>query len=87
MSTTPANAPRPPRCNQLVPPGNVSALYILTRHQAQRFEFIFTALAPDSGGPELLAVVQGMSQAYEASRLYRELKLRGERKCQYCWWV
>jgi len=57
--------------------GNVSALCLLTRHGSQRFEFIFTALAPGSGGPELLAVVQGVSQAYEASRLYRELKLRG----------
>ncbi|GBF88644.1 hypothetical protein Rsub_01543 [Raphidocelis subcapitata] len=57
--------------------GSVSALYLLTRHGSQRYEFVFTALAPGSGGPELLAVVQGVSQAYEASRLYRELKLRG----------
>ncbi|KAI8470367.1 MAG: Bardet-Biedl syndrome 5 protein [Monoraphidium minutum] len=55
--------------------GDVSALYLLTRHGSQRYEFVFTALDPGAGGPELLAV--GVSQAYEASRLYRELKLRG----------
>ncbi|KIY91461.1 Bardet-Biedl syndrome 5 protein [Monoraphidium neglectum] len=38
--------------------GNVSALYLLTRHGTQRFEFIFTALEAGGGGPELLAVAQ-----------------------------
>lgn len=114
-------------------PGNASALYLLTRSGTARYEFIFTALTPGDGGPELLAIVQvgampdasrgfgacevavecrqrcgrlpgcggcggpsadvwhkrmvtphaqscapqGVSQAYEGSRLYRELKLRG----------
>lgn len=38
--------------------GNVSALFLLTRHGSMRYEFIFTALEAGCGGPELLAVVQ-----------------------------
>lgn len=55
--------------------GNCSSLYVLTKHNQQRFEFIFTALT--EGSPSLPAAVQALVAAYEASRPYRELRLRG----------
>eukprot|EP00878_Enallax_costatus_P012631 GHUV01013194.1.p1 GENE.GHUV01013194.1~~GHUV01013194.1.p1 ORF type:complete len:293 (+),score=89.64 GHUV01013194.1:2555-3433(+) len=55
--------------------GNSSALYVLTKMNQQRFEFIFTALT--EGNPSLPVAVQAVVAAYEASRLYRELRLRG----------
>jgi hypothetical protein len=58
------------------PAGQTQALFILTKYHSQRFEFIFTNLASSTGA--LLNVVQAVHKAYDNSRLYRELKLRGE---------
>lgn len=58
------------------PTGQTQSLYILTKYHNQRFEFIFTAAADSSS--QLFAAVQGVQRAYELSRLYRDLKLRGE---------
>lgn len=55
--------------------GQTQSLYILTKYHNQRFEFIFTAAADSSS--QLFAAVQGVQRAYELSRLYRDLKLRG----------
>lgn len=44
----------------------------------QRFEFIFTALT--EGSPSLPAALQALVSAYEASRPYRELRLRGQQR-------
>ncbi|KAF8059191.1 bbs5 [Scenedesmus sp. PABB004] len=55
--------------------GSCSAVYLLTRLRAQRFEFIFTALA--DGHPSLPDALQAVIAAYDASRPYRELRLRG----------
>jgi len=55
--------------------GNTQALYVICKHERNRFEFIFTNLHRDS--PRLFSTVQAVYRAYETSRLYRELKLRG----------
>eukprot|EP00877_Chromochloris_zofingiensis_P005448 jgi/Chrzof1/14904/Cz09g20050.t1 len=55
--------------------GNTAALYLLTRWNNQRFEFIFTSLLDTT--PQLLQCIQAVHSSYEASRLFRELKLRG----------
>ncbi|CAL4167474.1 unnamed protein product, partial [Meganyctiphanes norvegica] len=55
--------------------GVTEALYILTKANNTRFEFIFTNLVP--GTPRLFTSVIGVYKAYTSSRMYRELKLRG----------
>lgn len=55
--------------------GNTEALYILTRCNDTRFEFIFTNLVP--GTPRLFTSVIAVHRAYETSKMYRDLKLRG----------
>lgn len=55
--------------------GQTEALYILTRCNNTRFEFIFTNLV--SGSPRLFTTVISVFRAYESSKLYRDLKLRG----------
>lgn len=55
--------------------GATEGLYILTRVNNTRFEFIFTNLVP--GTPRLFTSVIAVHRAYETSKLYRELKLRG----------
>eukprot|EP00879_Flechtneria_rotunda_P011539 GHRR01012053.1.p1 GENE.GHRR01012053.1~~GHRR01012053.1.p1 ORF type:complete len:282 (+),score=58.94 GHRR01012053.1:291-1136(+) len=55
--------------------GSCSAVFVLTRQNQQRFEFIFTALADSK--PGLASAIQLLLSAYEGSRLYRELRLRG----------
>eukprot|EP00882_Tetradesmus_deserticola_P002849 GHRQ01003030.1.p1 GENE.GHRQ01003030.1~~GHRQ01003030.1.p1 ORF type:complete len:353 (+),score=131.66 GHRQ01003030.1:772-1830(+) len=55
--------------------GNADALYIMARQNQQRFEFIFTDLTDRQ--PGLAAGLQALVAAYEASRPYRELRLRG----------
>ena len=42
---------------------------------SSRFEFIFTSLVKNS--PRLFTTVQAVMRAYESTKLYRELKLRG----------
>ncbi|KAK2561305.1 Bardet-Biedl syndrome 5 protein-like protein [Acropora cervicornis] len=55
--------------------GQTEALYLLTRCNNTRFEFIFTNLV--SGSPRLFTTVISVFRAYESSKLYRDLKLRG----------
>jgi len=55
--------------------GVTEALYVLTKSGTTRFEFIFTNLVP--GSPRLFTSVISVHRAYETSRLYRDLKLRG----------
>ncbi|ELK04678.1 Bardet-Biedl syndrome 5 protein like protein [Pteropus alecto] len=50
------------------------ALYILTKCNSTRFEFIFTNLVP--GSPRLFTSVIAVHRAYETSKMYRDFKLR-----------
>jgi len=54
--------------------GHTQALCVLAKFQT-RFEFIFTSLVKNS--PRLFTTVQAVLRAYETSKLYRDLKLRG----------
>lgn len=47
----------------------------MTKYNNSRFEFVFTNLVRQS--PRLFTTVQAVYRAYDTSRLYRELKLRG----------
>lgn len=51
------------------------SLFILTKLNNVRFEFIFTYLVP--GSPRMFQAVMAVHKAYESSKLYREIKLRG----------
>ncbi|GFO21367.1 Bardet-Biedl syndrome 5 protein homolog [Plakobranchus ocellatus] len=55
--------------------GTVEALYIQCKCNSTRFEFIFTNLVP--GSPRLFTSIMSVHKAYETSKLYRDLKLRG----------
>lgn len=55
--------------------GNSQALFVMTRFNATRFEFIFTNLVKNS--PRLFTTVQAVFKSYETTKLYRDLKLRG----------
>ncbi|XP_026634398.1 Bardet-Biedl syndrome 5 protein isoform X2 [Microtus ochrogaster] len=54
--------------------GQTEALYMLTKCNATRFEFIFTNLVP--GSPRLFTSVIAVHRAYETSKMYRDFKLR-----------
>uniref|UniRef100_A0A3P8YYG5 Bardet-Biedl syndrome 5 protein homolog n=1 Tax=Esox lucius TaxID=8010 RepID=A0A3P8YYG5_ESOLU len=62
-----------PRVNLYVT--TTEALYILTKSNNTRFEFIFTNVVP--GSPRLFTSVIAVHRAYETSKMYRDLKLRG----------
>ncbi|MEW5303918.1 MAG: hypothetical protein WDW38_000017 [Sanguina aurantia] len=55
--------------------GQTQALFVLTKYNNQRFEFIFTTLVRSTN--RLHATMQAVFKAYDSSRLYRDLKLRG----------
>ena len=55
--------------------GDSQALYVMTKFNNSRFEFVFTNLVRQS--PRLFTTVQAVYRAYDTSRLYRYLKLRG----------
>mmetsp|Transcript_5175 Transcript_5175/g.7215 ORF Transcript_5175/g.7215 Transcript_5175/m.7215 type:complete len:344 (-) Transcript_5175:92-1123(-) len=55
--------------------GNTQALFVMTRFNSTRFEFIFTSLVKNS--PRLFTTVQAVFKSYETTKLYRDLKLRG----------
>mmetsp|Transcript_12869 Transcript_12869/g.22725 ORF Transcript_12869/g.22725 Transcript_12869/m.22725 type:complete len:351 (+) Transcript_12869:249-1301(+) len=55
--------------------GETQALYLQTKYHSQRFEFVFTNLTKSTN--QLLNIVQAVFKAYDNSRLYRDLKLRG----------
>jgi len=50
-------------------------LYLRTRFEKSRYEFIFTSLVSDS--PRLFTSFQAVLRSYETTRLYRDMKLRG----------
>lgn len=54
--------------------GQTQALCVLARFNS-KFEFVFTSLVKNS--PRLFTTVQAVMRAYETSKLYRDLKLRG----------
>lgn len=54
--------------------GNTQALCVLAKFNS-RFEFVFTSLVKNS--PRLFTTTQAVMRAYETSKLYRDLKLRG----------
>ncbi len=55
--------------------GSIQALFVLCKYEKQRYEFIFTSLVRKS--PRLFTTAQAVFRAYETTRLYRDLKLRG----------
>lgn len=55
--------------------GTAQALYVLTKFNGSRFEFIFTNLVSNS--PRLFTTIQAVFRAYDTTKLYRDLKLRG----------
>lgn len=55
--------------------GNSQAMFVMTRFNSTRFEFIFTSLVKNS--PRLFTTVQAVFKSYESTKLYRDLKLRG----------
>eukprot|EP00238_Polyblepharides_amylifera_P011864 CAMPEP_0196591254 /NCGR_PEP_ID=MMETSP1081-20130531/68981_1 /TAXON_ID=36882 /ORGANISM="Pyramimonas amylifera, Strain CCMP720" /LENGTH=309 /DNA_ID=CAMNT_0041914559 /DNA_START=246 /DNA_END=1175 /DNA_ORIENTATION=+ len=55
--------------------GATQALYVLTKFNGSRFEFIFTNLVKNS--PRLFTTIQAVYRAYDTTKLYRDLKLRG----------
>ena len=55
--------------------GHTQALCILSKFNSVRFEFMFTSLVKNS--PRLFTTAQAVMRAYETSKLYRDLKLRG----------
>merc|ERR1719171_388165 len=55
--------------------GNSQAMFVMTRFNQTRFEFIFTSLVRNS--PRLFTTVQAVFKSYETTKLYRDLKLRG----------
>lgn len=55
--------------------GQTSALYLMTKYNNSRFEFIFTSLVKNS--PRLFSSIATVIKSYESSKLYRDLKLRG----------
>jgi Bardet-Biedl syndrome 5 protein len=55
--------------------GHTQALCLTSKFNNGKFEFIFTSLVLNS--PRLFTTIQAIMRAYETSKLYRELKLRG----------
>ncbi|GMH41457.1 hypothetical protein BSKO_09367 [Bryopsis sp. KO-2023] len=54
--------------------GASQSIYILTRFNGSRFEFIFSSIQSDF--PRLYSSLQAIHAAYGSSKLYRDLKLR-----------
>ena len=59
--------------------GATDSLYVMTKCNGGRFEFIFTNLELSTGGPawRSFLTVQHVQKSYDATKLFRELKLRG----------
>jgi len=55
--------------------GNTQALYVMAFFELVKYEFIFTSLV--NASPRLFTTVMAVHRAYDTSKLYRELKLRG----------
>jgi Bardet-Biedl syndrome 5 protein len=54
--------------------GTTQALFVNTKYNNSRFEFVFTYLVQES--PRLFTTVTSVWKAYDTSRIYRDLKLR-----------
>mmetsp|Transcript_13718 Transcript_13718/g.51310 ORF Transcript_13718/g.51310 Transcript_13718/m.51310 type:complete len:367 (-) Transcript_13718:1019-2119(-) len=59
--------------------GATDSLYVMTKCNGGRFEFIFTNLEVSAGGTarRSFLTVQHVQRSYDATKLFRELKLRG----------
>ena len=55
--------------------GSLQALVVAAAHEGAKFDFLFTSLVKAS--PRLFATAQAVHKAYETSRAYRALRLRG----------
>ncbi|KAH7815039.1 putative tubulin epsilon chain [Monocercomonoides exilis] len=55
--------------------GATQSLYVVTKYESNKFEFIFTNYGVDS--PRLFSTAQTVVRAYETSRTYRDVRLRG----------
>jgi len=55
--------------------GNCESICLSTKSNNNRFEFIFTDDKKETSS--IFATISALSKAYESSRLYRDLKLRG----------
>lgn len=55
--------------------GVTECLFILTKFNGTKFEFIFTYLVP--GSPRMFQSIMAVHKAYDSSKLFREVKLRG----------
>lgn len=55
--------------------GTTQSLYVVCKHEGSKYEFVFTNLGDDT--PRLFSTTQAILRAYETSRQYRDLKLRG----------
>ena len=54
---------------------NSQCLCVYVKFKGSSYEFTFTHLIPDS--PRMFVTVQSVIRAYQSSRMYRELKIRG----------
>jgi len=58
--------------------GATQALFVMSKFNNSRFEFVFTNVARSANvSPRLFTTVQAVYRAYDTSRLFRDLKLRG----------
>ena len=55
--------------------GSTESLKILTRYSKTKYEFIFSNLVRDM--PWLHGLIKNVVRAYDTSRLYRDIKLKG----------
>lgn len=55
--------------------GTTQALQCIAKFHKNRYEFVFTSLVKNS--PRLFTTVQAVLKAYETSRIFRDLKMRG----------
>lgn len=56
--------------------GSSQSVSLLTKHNGQRFEFVFCHLA-EGGNSRLASTLHAVHHSYESTRLYRDLRLRG----------
>lgn len=54
--------------------GKTEALYLMTKFEKSRFEFVFTSLVKNS--PRIFTTCMSVLRAYETTKMYRDLKLR-----------
>uniref|UniRef100_A0AC34FCK3 Bardet-Biedl syndrome 5 protein n=1 Tax=Panagrolaimus sp. ES5 TaxID=591445 RepID=A0AC34FCK3_9BILA len=58
--------------------GRCESLYLMARNQSTRFEFVFTCVNNNPQAQnKLFTTVIGLHRAYETSKLYRDMKMRG----------